>query len=54
MYVEPIFVLPKIIGLLLVCIWLYTSFRQLWMYKHSHTITGTWIDIADNPEALAQ
>ncbi len=51
MYFEPSFVLPKIIGLLLMSIWVYTSFRQLWMYKYVDIVTGTLIDIADNPEA---
>jgi hypothetical protein len=51
MYFEPSFVLPKIIGLLLMSIWLYTSFRQLWMYKYADIVTGTLVEIADNPEA---
>ncbi len=48
---DPAFFLPKIIGLLLMCIWLFISFRNLWAYKFADNVTGAVINIIDNPEA---
>lgn len=48
---DPAFILPKIIGLLLMCIWLFISLRKLRASKFADNVTGTVINVIDNPEA---
>jgi hypothetical protein len=50
MYFDPAFILPKFLGLLLMAIWIYSSFREIYLFKYADVVTGIVIDIIDNPD----
>ncbi len=45
------FLLPKILGLLLMAVWVYYSFREIYFYKYAETVNGKIINVTDNPDA---
>lgn len=50
MYFDPSFILPKVIGLLIMAIWIYSSLRDMYLFKYADAVTGEVVDIVDNPD----
>lgn len=44
------FLLPKILGLLLMTVWVYYSIREMYLYKYAEQVNGTIINVIDNPD----
>jgi hypothetical protein len=44
------FLLPKILGLLIMTVWVYYSIREMYLYKYAETVNGKIIDVIDNPD----
>lgn len=44
------FLLPKILGLLLMAVWVYYSIREMNLYKYAEKVNGKIINVSDNPD----
>ncbi|MBN8686173.1 MAG: hypothetical protein J0M10_04115 [Chitinophagales bacterium] len=47
------FLLPKILGLLLMAVWLYYSLREMYLYKHAEKVKGRITNVKDNPDSTS-
>ena len=47
------FLLPKILGLLLMAVWLCYSLREMYLYKYAEKVKGRITNVKDNPDSTS-
>lgn len=51
MYFDYDLIIPKIFGLLIMGIWLYSSARKIWKYRYSNVVRGKVVEITENTDS---